>query len=227
MKFSMKYPVVLCLCVSLVASAAWSQAPDDKASGDKSNFGEAANLKATTDIAGTETSSKPKPPIPNPFEQPTVMAGGEMEDDMGMDMSMDMAMGMSMGMGDMGGMEMDMEPSADELFRVNLSRAIAQLKKAKTDEERAVLQKYIREAFEQRYDRMMTQRKEDIQRLSTSLTALQRDLKRRIAAKDRVIGLQLQSVQLAAEDLLDLNDLQGMNENRGRDVDGGGQMGGG
>jgi hypothetical protein len=146
--------------------------------------------------------AKAKKPLANPFDQP-IDDGMEMMGD-------DMGMGMDMGMGGMGGgMGMEAKPSADELFRANLPRAIQQLKQSKTPEQRAALQKFIREAFEQRYDRMMKDRKKDIDRLRKSLSELESDLQRRSAAKDRVVQLQLQSVQLAAEGLLELNDLQG------------------
>lgn len=159
---------------------------------------------ATSTVWSQAPPAKAKQPIANPFEQ-AIDEGYGMEMDMGM-----------MGMDDMG---METKPSADELFRANLPRAIQQLKKSKTPEERTALQKYIRQAFEQRYDRMMADRKQDIARLRKSLTELESDLQRRTAAKDRVVGLQLQSVQLAAEGLLELNDLQGMGSS--------GEMGGG
>ncbi|TWU06389.1 hypothetical protein [Stieleria varia] len=145
-----------------------------------------------------DAPAKPAETIANPFDQPIEDTGGyEMMDGYGSGM-------MEMGMG------MEAAPSPDDMFRANLPRAIEQLKRSKTPEERAALQNYIREAFENRYDRMMNDRKKDIERLRASLAELESDLRRRTAAKDRVVQLQLQSVQLAAEGLLELNDLQGV-----------------
>ena len=152
--------------------------------------------------------------IVNPFHY-TI----EQDDDMGMGMG-DMGMDDMMGMG----MDVDMGPTEDELFRANLPLAIEQLKQSKTPEQRATYQLYIREAFEQRYDRMMAERKQDIERLRKSLNELESDLTRRSAAKDRVVKLQLQSVQLAAEGLLEMNDLQGV---QSQQESSGGGMGGG
>ncbi|TWU49859.1 hypothetical protein [Rubripirellula reticaptiva] len=164
-----------------------------------------------------ETKKRPgtsMQPIYNPFDQP-------IDYGMGMEMGMDDMMGMDMGMG------AEQKPSQDELFRANLPRAIQILKEAKTPENKSTLQGYIREAFEQRYDRMMSQRQKDIERLRNSLAELESDLKRRTAAKDRVVQLQLQSVQLAAEGLLQLDDLQGVGRgNEGNEgYGGGGEMG--
>ncbi|QDT13817.1 hypothetical protein [Planctomycetes bacterium K23_9] len=168
---------------------------------------------ATSSVWSQAPPADAKKPIANPFDQPIGDGGLGGGMDMGMGMGMDM--GMDMGMG--GGMGMEVKPSPDQLFRANLPRAIQQLKKSKTAEERTALQKYIRQAFDQRYDRMMEDRKKDIARLRKSLTELESDLQRRTAAKDRVVGLQLQSVQLAAEGLLELNDLQGVGGRGGMD----------
>ncbi|MGB7328632.1 MAG: hypothetical protein WBD31_27390 [Rubripirellula sp.] len=162
-------------------------------------------------FAATTAWSQDAPSIYNPFDQP-IDDGMEMG---GMGMDVDMGMGMSM--------EVEQLPDQDELFRANLPRAIEMLKEAKTPENKSTLQGYIREAFEQRYDRMMSQRQKDIERLRNSLAELESDLKRRTAAKDRVVQLQLQSVQLAAEGLLQLDDLQGIG--RGSEGYGGGDMG--
>ena len=82
--------------------------------------------------------------------------------------------------------------------------------KAKSEKEREVLHGYVRTAFSDRYDKLIADRKKDLEKLKQSVARLDSDLKRREAAKDRVVQLQLQSVQLAAEGLLELGELRGV-----------------
>jgi hypothetical protein len=160
---------------------------------------------------GDQTTEAKK--VPNPFAQPprrgaAMGLGGGMEgmgtggmEEMMADMEMDTGMGM--------GMEYT-EILPDELFRRGLQRAIHSLKNAKSDEEGDALRGYVRAAFSERYDKMIVDRKRDVAKLKKSIAKLEQDLKRREFAKERVVQLQLQSVQLAAEGLLDLGDLQGV-----------------
>lgn len=179
------------------ASLAWSQ--DDQVSPLTFGLGSAA-----ADPLEYQVNQAPaKVKIPNPFARPTStgfameMGMGYMEDEM-MEMD-DFEMDM-----------MDDGPSPDQVFRLGLQRAIQSLKKAKTDEESEVLRGYVRTAFSDRYDRLIASRKKDLDKLKRSVAKLESDLKRREAAKDRVVQLQLQSVQLAAEGLLELGELQGV-----------------
>ncbi len=139
-----------------------------------------------------------------------------------------MGEGMEMGYGEMGGMEemygmgMDASPSPDELFRLGLQRAITALKKAKTEPEKTALQGFIRKAFSERYDRSIKRRKRDLDRLKEQIAKLEQELGRREAAKERVIQLQLESVQLASEGLLELNELQGVRYGGGEEYGGAG-----
>ena len=117
-----------------------------------------------------------------------------------------------MGMGGFG--DMDMEgfggggaQSNKALFNRGLQNAINRLKSTKDEKVRANLKASIREAFALHYDEMIKQRTKDISMLQSELNELQSELKRRKDAKDRVVDLQLQSVQLAAEGLLDLGGL--------------------
>ncbi len=152
--------------------------------------------------------------VPNPFAQP--ISGGMAGAGMAAESMMDME-DMMGGMGGMGG-DMDMAdmgmgggmyggPSPEQVFREGLQRAIVALRKAKSDEEKETLRGHIREAFENRYETMITERKRDIARLKQSLANLEAEMQRRAAAKDRVVQLQLQSVQLAAEGILEPNEL--------------------
>lgn len=140
--------------------------------------------------------------VPNPFAQP--QRGGMM----GMEMMMGMGeeeMEMDMEMGGMSGMSSG--PSPEQVFREGLQRAIIALRKAKSDDTREMLRGHIREAFEKRYETMIAARRKDIARLKQSVANLEAEMQRRAVAKDRVVQLQLQSVQLAAEGILEPNEL--------------------
>lgn len=162
----------------------------------------ASSVQQGSNAAPDDDASRPKRRgVRDPFEGQTGMSGM-------------MGGGMSTGEGDMMGMEgmegMMMEgegPSPDDAFRIGLQRAIKALGKADSQEDKRALQEYVREAFADRYDKMLAGRKQDLDRLKKQIANLETDLDRRAKAKDRVIQLQLQSVQLAAEGLLDLNDL--------------------
>lgn len=164
-----------------------------------------------------------KSKVPNPFEEKPRgggygmmgAGGGDMEGMMGgmeemTDEGMGMEMGYGMGMGD----DMGMGPggagfSQDQQFRRGLQRAIQLLQQAKTDNEKETLRDYVREAFDDRYAKMIASRKRDLERLKRSVAKLESDLKRREAAQQRVVEVQMQSVQLAAEGLLELGELRG------------------
>ena len=190
-------------------SAAWSQQDSNPyqpgAAGDGPRYGLGNQRPAKTPDANS-------PRVPNPFEvQPA--AGG-----MGMGMGMNMGFeegfsGMEMDYGGVGMedmmVEIGSEISPDQQFRQGLQRAIQALKKATTDNEKETLHGYIRDAFEDRYAKMITARRRDLDKLKQSVAKLESDLKRREAAKDRVVQVQMQSVQLAAEGLLELGELQG------------------
>lgn len=153
-------------------------------------------------------------PPPNPFQA----ASDSMSD-------MDMEMGMEMEGGGMGGPpagEMMMEdmmmggmgggmmaaPNPEDVFQNGLQRAIRTLRKTDNPQHKTALKGYIKTALEQRYTRMIEMRRQELQRLRDQLTNLDKDLQRRQAAKNRVIEVQMKSVELAAEGLLELGDLQ-------------------
>ena len=157
-------------------------------------------VKPASDIAASD--------IANPFQTPVTL--DDMDDMDGMDMDMGMDMG-SMSMGDMSDPHgAPAAPTAEVVFNVRLQRAIEILKSSKDAGKKKALQGFIKDAFSQRYDQMMSARNQDITRLRKRLATLEADHQRRVAAKERVVQLQLQSVQLAAEGLLDLNDIQGV-----------------
>ena len=141
---------------------------------------------------------------------------GDMAEMSGMEEMSDMMGGMMGGM--MGAPSRD---NAERVFQRGLQRAIIALGKAKTDRERETLRGYVRQALDERYRKMISARQKELDRLSASVARLKADLKRREHAKDRVIEVQMQSVQLAAEGLLQLGELSGARN------DAGGGMGGG
>ncbi|MFK8111044.1 MAG: hypothetical protein AB8B91_02515 [Rubripirellula sp.] len=182
-------------------------------------------LVATSAWCQTKTPSKKqpmkKPSVLNPFERVYEAEGMEMSEmDMGgmgmdsmggMEGMADMDMGMGMGMG--GDMGMGMAASdPDYQFRQGLQRAIRMLQQSKAESQKETVRGYIRSAFESRYDRMMANRKQELDQLRKGIEKLERELQRRTAAKERVVQLQLQSVQLAAEGLLEAGDLQGVEQ---------------
>ncbi len=117
--------------------------------------------------------------------------------------------GMGMSMSDGNGMY------PDDRFRSQLRMAIARISSSDNDQEKAELMQFTQAALAQQYDAMITRRKAELQRLKDSLLKLENDLQKRETAKDRVIKLQMQTVTLAAEGLLDLNTLQPTNDYSG------------
>ena len=200
-------------CVLLgIASVTWAQ--DDAFDGNPfGNRGSSSLVNQESDgdplRGGEKTGERKKESVPNPFEQAEMMMGGMMGEmgGMGMEMEgtmedeMEDMMDMGMGMGGYGG------PSPEQIFRQGLQRAIVALRKATNDDTKETLRGHIRNAFEERYEKMITARKQDIARLKQSVAKLEAEMKRREAAKDRVVQLQLQSVQLAAEGILEPNEL--------------------
>ena len=134
---------------------------------------------------------------------PTSQTGGMMgamdEGDVGMDSGMGMEMS---GMSAMGGGSGIAE---SDLFRARMKIAIKRLRDAKTDAEKTQLMSFTETALQTRYDQMIEKRETEITQLKASIAKLEADLKRRAAAKDRVVKLQMQSAILAAEGLLDLD----------------------
>ena len=139
------------------------------------------------------------------------MAGGA---GMGMGMGMDGGTGMMGGMedydygGDYGGMNglggHSMSP-ADRRFQTGLQRAIAAIRKSESEEDQTTLLNFVRRAFEERYDESIQSRQKQLLQIKQRVAKLESELKRREAAKSRVVEVQLQSVQLAAEGLLELD----------------------
>jgi predicted outer membrane protein len=195
---------ILALALTCLVSSAWSQ--------DEPPIRKQAATEAT---------------VQNPFEIADVM-GAEGMAGMGMmgggmEMGMMSAMGGGEGMGEMGmggmGMGMGGMPDPNAKFRHGLQTAIRMIQLAKSEEEKTVLRNFVREAFENRYDEMLASRQKDLEELRKGIKRLEQEIQRRGAAKERVVQLQLQSVQLAAEGLLDTSDLQGLNSAPAATVD--------
>lgn len=129
-----------------------------------------------TKVKGPQRGRSAMSVVADPFAEQEEMDMGGYD---GMD-----EMGMAMGM--MEAAEPGPDPEAE--FQAGLSRAIVTLKQSKDEKKREKLRGFIRDAFEKRYDRLMAQRKKDIDRIRESLNKLQSDLQRRTEAKDRVVG---------------------------------------
>lgn len=197
------------LVLSLVSIGFVSLAvAQDDASDRKSALGAGSNsaqqqaqLKTTRGFDGSQSEKRS---LPNPFDLPARNAGsmsdmgsGDMEGMMGMEASG--GYGMESDMMGMGGY------APADPFQRGLQRAIEMLRKARSPTDKATLEGYIRKALEDRYAAMLQKRKKELEQLKASLAKLESDWKRRAGAKDRVVQVQMQSVQLAAEGLLDLN----------------------
>lgn len=171
----------------------------------------------TQDAATTAPPSATTKPIDNPFDDLANGEGGMMGGGMGGMMGMGMAEAGNYPGGYGAGMEMDSYGdmgmggagvSPEENFRLALRKAISKLSSSQSDEEKASLMRYTQDALQQQYDKMIQRRRDELNRLKQSLAKLETDLQKREAAKDRVIKLQMQTVTLAAEGLLDLNTIQ-------------------
>jgi hypothetical protein len=181
-----------------------------------------SNAREPTDSTQPR-SAKPKSRVADPFAaKPSQM------------MEMAAGLGMEADMGEMGGMAMEYEegygdagPSPDDAFRFGVQRAIKALRQAKSAEDKAALHSFVRKAFSDRYDEIIKARKQKLDDLKQRIANLEQELVRRAQAKDRVVALQLQSVQLAAEGLLDLKDLglPGPSDEMGMGAPGMGDMG--
>ena len=146
------------------------------------------------------------------------------------DMADAMGGGMDMGMGG-GGMDgmmgADFEPDPEQVFRQGLQRAIRALSKARNDEQRDILKGYVKKALEERYARMINSRRQELDRLKAQISKLEQDLVRRESAAKRVIEVQMQSVELASEGLLEFGELRspGMGPGIAPGMNGGAGMG--
>lgn len=218
------------LCVTALTLFAQQPVLDDLFGGDGGGVDVSEGIGATPP-AGANNTQRPgnaeTPPV-NPFEAAAeAMEGGRMG--MGMDMGMEMDMdGMDEGYGMMdgggggpeemmmggmggmmgGGMMGEYIPDPEQVFQRGLQRAIRSLRNAENDEQKTALKGYIKTALEQRYTRMIDMRRKELDRLKAQISKLEQDLKRREAAKKRVVEVQMQSVELASEGLLELGDLQ-------------------
>ena len=200
------------LLLALIATNAMGQGtPEDDPFGNPNPFPSGQAAQDDDPFAGPspfaaedQEDAVPVTKVKNPFDVTDKEVRSMMGDEGGMEM-----MGMEMeedayggGMGMMMGSE---APTEEDRFELGLQRAITALKAAKSEPERTALLAYVRRAFQDRYDRSILQRREELQKLKARLAKLDSDLKRREAAKSRVIEVQMQSVQLAAEGLMELD----------------------
>ncbi len=109
--------------------------------------------------------------------------------------------------GGMGGFAMSARTRKDLAFQNGLVRTLEQLKKTTDPEEKKVLLQYARDAFSKRYQEQLKERATTIESLERKLNQLKEDHKRRADATERIVDLQMKSLDLVAEGLLDSQQL--------------------
>lgn len=101
-------------------------------------------------------------------------------------------------------------------FRAGLARLLDMLPKAKSEEEKKQLLEYAREALTKRYQQQLENREREIRNLELRLTALRDEQQRRSDAAERIIELQMKSLELAAEGLLERDQVINISPRRQR-----------
>lgn len=140
---------------------------------------------------------------PNPFEMPSEAGGyggyGEMGGYPGGGGGYGGGM-MGEGYGEMGGYGGGSPPDP---FRAGLDRLLDMLREAKSEAEKKQLMEYAREALAKRYKQQLERREAEISDLERRLDALRQEQQRRNDAAERIVDLQMRSLELAAEGLLE------------------------
>ena len=95
-------------------------------------------------------------------------------------------------------------PSPSDLFQQAVRRSVKQLKSAKTEAEKQKQLELLRSAFNERYERALVRRQQDLDKLEQRLQKLQEDLQHRREAQEKVVEVQLRTVELAGEGLVEL-----------------------
>ncbi len=218
----MRFTILFSLCLIATTSLAQSNSPfgggDPYDSGSDATGGDPfGSNSATPGSDADDTSAKKRPgKVLNPFDRSLGLRGmrsmgmmGYGKEDEGMEMYMegmemeDMDMGMEMDV--MSGMMMgESRPTEDQLFQAGLQRAITALRIAKSENEKKQLLSYIRHAFTVRYEQTIARRRDELKKIKDRVAELESELVRREAAKSRVLEVQMQSVQLAAEGLMEI-----------------------
>lgn len=103
---------------------------------------------------------------------------------------------------------MSSEPSPSDLFQTAVRNSVQRLARAKTDAEKQKLLETVRSAFHERYQQAIAQRQGELDRLEQQLQQLRQDLERRRAAEQKIVEVQLRTVELAGEGLVELSSQQ-------------------
>jgi len=93
--------------------------------------------------------------------------------------------------------------NSEARFKHALSMVIEQLASAETSSAKKTLLGYAREALTERYTEQIELRRKEISRLEMRLKELKEDLAKRSARAEQVVNLQINSLELASEGLID------------------------
>lgn len=99
--------------------------------------------------------------------------------------------------------EMSKQKNAEARFKHALAMLIDQLAAAESSTAKSTLLGYAREALTERYTEQIELRRKEISRLEGRLKELKEDLAKRSARAEQVVNLQLNSLELASEGLID------------------------
>lgn len=116
-------------------------------------------------------------------------------------------------------------PTEEQRFQLGIRRVVKSLEQAETEEEKERLLELGRKGLELQYQRKLNERKAELEKLRRQLEQLETDYGRRVQAMPRIIDLQLESLKLASEGLLNLEDVIGRGR-RGYPGGYGNEMGG-
>lgn len=94
--------------------------------------------------------------------------------------------------------------SPSELFQKAVRDSVQRLAQAKTEAEKQQLLEAVRTAFHERYQQAIAQRQRELNRIEKQLQQLREDLERRRAAEQKVVEVQLRTIELAGEGLVQL-----------------------
>lgn len=99
--------------------------------------------------------------------------------------------------------EIATQRNTEARFKHALSMLIEQLASAETNSAKETLLGYAREALTERYTEQIELRRKEISRLELRLKELKEDLAKRSARAEQVVSLQINSLELASEGLID------------------------
>ena len=98
--------------------------------------------------------------------------------------------------------------SPSQLFQQAIQVAVMRLAQAESDAQKQKLLEVVRGAFNERYEQAIARRQQQLEQLEKQLQQLREDLERRRSAQQKVVEVQLRTVELAGEGLVELSSKQ-------------------